>query len=101
MPEGDLVPLRVRRFPAHKDWDVLSVLPNDFSKSCVLGCRRVHAVLHEGVVDESRIEFDNDLTFDELALNILGSLCPRGYTSDGLGDCPHGPRLFIGGLPPK
>ena len=101
MPEGDLVPLRVRRFPAHKDWDVLSVLPNDFAKSCVLGCRRVHAVLHEGIVDERRIEFDNDLTFDELALNILGSLDPLGYASERLRDRPHGARLLNGALHPK
>ena len=77
------------------------MLPNDFAKSCVLGCRRVHAVLHEGVVDESRIEFDNDLTFDELALNILGSLDPLGYTSERLRDCPHGARLPNGALHPK
>ena len=78
MPESDLIALGVRRIGTHEDRDALAVPPNDLPEFRVLRFRRLHPVGHERVVDETGIEFDYDLAFDQLLLDLIGAFDPLG-----------------------
>ena len=94
MPESDLVALGAIGLRTNQNRDVLPVLTDELAEGGVLLLGSLHAVGHEGVVNQRRVEFDDDLAFDELLLDFFRALDLLGDTAKRLRYCAEGARLF-------
>ena len=57
----------------HKDRHILAVLADQLAESCVVFFACLYSVGDKRVVDQRRVEFDDDLALDELLLHSVGA----------------------------
>ena len=94
MAECDLVALGAIGLWTNQNWDVLSVLTDELAEGGVLLLGSLHAVGHEGIVNQRGVEFDDHLAFDELLLDFFRALDLLGDTAKRLRYCTEGARLL-------